>query len=239
MLRSLVLLVLFSAAPLLAADALPADFSAALSAFRAEGARGWGFVQTTKTTTHSLVERFAPWKPEASRWTLLEKDGHAPTDDDLKDYSDRLSRRQNGATAPDVTQQLDRATAQRVSDDPVRSVYRFRLKPSEKDDASAEHMAVSFTYHKPTHTIEVVDLQNVEPFSPMFVVKIQEAHTRITYSLPTPERPTLLDHITVRVRGRAMWFKSLDDDMTVTYSDFRYEWGKKKPADPTAAVEKP
>ena len=32
--------------------------------------------------------------------------------------------------------------------------------------------------------------------------------------------------LTLRIRGRAMWFKSLDQDMTVAYSDHTYA-GKK------------
>jgi hypothetical protein len=39
------------------------------------------------------------------------------------------------------------------------------------------------------------------------------------YSLPTADRPSLLLSVTLKVRGRAFWFKSLDQDMTVTYSD--------------------
>ncbi len=217
-----------------AADPLAPDFSAALNSFRAEGARGWGFVQSTSTRTQSLVERFEPWKPEAQRWTLLTKDGHSPTAEDLSEYRDRLSRRGGGDSAPDVTHQLDLTTGEKVSDDADRTVYRFHLKPGGKDDSSAAYMSASFTYHKPTHTIEAVDLQNREPFSPMFMVHIDEAHTAIRYTLPTPQRPTLLDKISVRVRGRAMWWKSLDDDMTVTYSDFRYEW-KHPPPTPTPA----
>ena len=58
------------------------------------------------------------------------------------------------------------------------------------------------------------------------MVKIQEARTVMTYFLPEGERPTLLKEVSVRIRGRAMWIKSLDQDMTVTYSDYTYA-GKK------------
>jgi hypothetical protein len=54
------------------------------------------------------------------------------------------------------------------------------------------------------------------------MVDIQEARTVMAYFLPDGDRPTLLKEVTVRVRGRAMWVKSLDQDMTVTYSDYVY-----------------
>ena len=132
------------------------------------------------------------------------------------------TRRTSGETAPDVTKQLDLASAERLSDEADRSVFRFKVKPGGKDDSSAAFMRVTFSFHKPTSTIERVELASIEPFSPMLTVKIEEARTTMHYTLPSDDRPTLLDHIEVKVRGRAMLFKSLDEDMTVKYSDYQY-----------------
>ena len=52
----------------------------------------------------------------------------------------------------------------------------------------------------------------------MIGINIAETRTVMTYSLPEAGRPSLLQKVTLRVRGRAFWFKSLDQDMTVTYS---------------------
>src|SRR5579883_3435139 len=144
MLRFAVLcLILVSTA--FGADPLTPEFSDALQHFHAEGTKFWGFTQATTTHSQSFVERYEPWKPEAQRWTLLQKDGHAPTADDLKEYNDRLSRRGGGDTAPDITRQLDRSTAEHVSDDAQTSIYRFHLKPGNKDDSSAQYMVATFT----------------------------------------------------------------------------------------------
>jgi hypothetical protein len=58
------------------------------------------------------------------------------------------------------------------------------------------------------------------------MVKIAEARTVMTYTRPEGGRPSLLKEVAVKVRGRAMWAKSLDEDMSVTYSDYVYA-GKK------------
>jgi hypothetical protein len=73
----------------------------------------------------------------------------------------------------------------------------------------------------------------------MFIVKINEAKTTITYSLPESGRPSLLQQIVVHIRGRALWFKSLDEDMTVAYSDHEYSFRKPTPLtqDPARPVE--
>lgn len=209
------------------AGPVPPELDAALKDFRTEGTRGWSFTQTTVAGKQSLVERYNPVKPEFNRWTLLKKDGREPTEAERKDYLDRLSRRSRGDTAPDVKKNLDLASCEKVREEGDRAAYKFRLKPGADDDKSAAHMAVTFTFHQPTRTIERVELASFEPFSPMFMVKIDEARTVLDYSLPEGDRPTLLKEVKVKVRGTTMWFKSLNEDMTVTYSD--YEYAGKKP----------
>ena len=162
-----------------------------------------------------------------TRWTLLEKDGRAPDADELEDYREKQTRRSRGDTAPDVTKQLDLGSAEKVSEDEERVAYRFQLKPGAEDDSTAAHLRSTFTFHKPTRSVERVVLASVEPFSPMLAVKIREVSTTMEYSLPSDERPSLLRRIVVRVRGRAMLVKSLDEDMEVEYSDYRYT--RKKP----------
>ena len=205
---------------------VPPDLASALKEFRAEGSRGWSFTQTTSSGEKSLVEHFDPLKPDYARWTLLKKDGKDPSPDDIKSYQEKFTRRSRGDTAPNVKDQLNLSTCEVVSENAERGVYRFHLNPGGSEDKSAQFMVATFTLHRPTHTIEIVELASVEPFSPVFAVKVEEARTIMHYSLPEGDRPTLLQEITVRVRGRAMWLKSLDEDMRVSYSDYVYA-GKK------------
>jgi hypothetical protein len=153
---------------------------------------------------------------------LVQQDGRAPTESELRTYNDHKTRRSSNETAPSVKDQILPETCETVEETAERGVYRFRLKPGDEDDRSAEHMRATFTLHRPSGTIEKVELASTGPFSPVLMVKIAEARTVMTYSLPEGERPSLLKEVAVRVRGRAMWAKSLDQDMTVTYSDYTY-----------------
>jgi len=236
MLRPLLRFFLLAALsfPALHAGPVPPELAHALKLFRAEGARSWAFTQTTESGGKSLVERFDPAKPDFSQWTLLKKDGNAPTAPELKDYQDRLSRRTSGGTAPNVKDQIDPASCELVHDEGDRVAYRFHLQPGGTDDRSAAHMIATFTLHKSTATIEKVELNAFEPFSPMFTVKITKAETTMLYSVPDMDHPSLLRKITISIRGHAMWLKSLDEDMTVTYSD--HEYTGKKPAAPAAKI---
>lgn len=204
------------------AEPLPDELRTALKGFQAEGTRGWAFTQTTRGEGQSMVERFDPRMSEYKRWELQQKNGRAPTESESKTYNEVQTRHSRGETAPNVKDQIDDSTAEKTEDDGTRVRWKFRLKTTDKDDRSAAHMTATFTLHRPTGTIEQVDLASFEPFSPVLGVKIDEARTQIQYTLPDGERPTLLRSITVRLRGRAWWLKSLDQDLTVEYSNFEF-----------------
>lgn len=220
------LLLLVSAA---LAGPVPPELAKALADFRTEGPKGWAFTQTTEAEGKSLVEGFDPAKPDFQRWTLVRKDGAEPTADELRDYREKQTRRTGGQTAPNVKDQIDPESCELVSDDGTRATWKFRLRPGSVEDRSAEHMMAAFTLHRATGTIERVELGSFEPFSPMFSVSIAEARTVLTYSLPAGDTPSLLQAVSMKVRGKAMWFKSLDSDLSVVYSDYVYA-GRREPA---------
>lgn len=205
---------------------MPAELAAALKEFRAEGPKGWSFVQTTAGENKSLVERFDPLGKNFVQWTLLKKDGVPPTADEVEKYNQRKASRSSNETAPNVKDQLAPDSCEIVSENAERGIYRFSLVPADKNDTAAAHMRATFTLHRPTGTIERVELASIGPFSPVFFVDIKEAATVMNYSLPTDGRPSLLQEVRMKVRGRAMWVRSLDQDLSVVYSDYVYA-GKK------------
>lgn len=205
---------------------MPAELAAALKDFRTEGPRGWGFTQTSTARSHSRVEQFNPAGRDSVQWTLVQQDGRAPTEEEAGKYKELKARRSSNENAPNVKDQINPDTCEILSESAELGVYRFQLKTGDKDDQSAAFMRVTYTLHRPTQTIEKIELASTEPFSPVFMVKIAQARTVMTYTRPDSGRPSLLKEVSVKVRGRAMWMKSLDEDMTVAYSDYFYA-GKK------------
>lgn len=223
MLRLLAIVFIFSAS---AQAALPPDIAAACTAFRTETPKGWSFTQTTTAEGRTMIERYDAAQPEFNRWTLLQQNGQPPTDAEAGAYKEKFTRRSRNGTAPNIASQLDLASAELVSDGAERAVYRFRLSATEAADKTADFLRATLTYHKATRAIESFEIANIEPFSPVFGVKIAELRTAIHYSLPQANRPALLQSVTTRTRGRA-FFKSLDADMLVDYTD--YAWAGKNP----------
>jgi hypothetical protein len=204
------------------AGSMPAELASALKEFRADGPKGWAFTQTTVAGDRTRVESFDPLGRHSVQWKLIRQDGRVPTGEEIAKYTEIKARRSSNETAPNVKDQIIPESCEIVSETPERGVYRFRLNPGADDDHAAEHMRATFTLHRPTATISVVELASTGPFSPVLMVKVQEARTVMNYSLPADERPSLLQSVTVRIRGTAMWFRSLDQDMTVSYSDYIY-----------------
>lgn len=198
---------------------LPADLARACADFHAENPRGWSFVQTTTAADQTLVERYDAARPEFNRWSLVAKDGRAPTENESNTYAETRSRRSRGGTAPNIAGQLDLTTAEPVSVGDEESIYRFRLKRTASGDKTADNLRATVTFHHPTGAIRCFALTSIQPFSPVLGVKIVEMHTSISYHLPTEDRPALLDKISTRTRGRA-YFRSLDADMLVTFSEY-------------------
>lgn len=214
-----VLLTLALASALSAfAEALPASLAGALEAFRADGPKGWAYTQTTIAGKESLEETFDPARPESERWALVAKDGRTPTADELKVYREGKSRRAGGANAPRIQDQINRTAATRLRAQGDLEWWRFPMQPGAADDSSAAHLEVTFCFHLPTLTVTSVEIASRESYSPVIGITITESRTLMTYSLPEPGRPSLLQKVNLRVRGRAFWFKSLDQDMEVTYS---------------------
>jgi hypothetical protein len=200
--------------------AAPPDLAKALENFRSDPPRGWSFTQTTNAEGKSTVERSDAAKPEFDRWSLVQKDGHAPSAEELKNYAEARSRRSRTGTAPNLAEQLVLDAVETITETPDRVTYRCPLRPGESRDKTAPSLRATLIVYKPTHTIESVELTNVQPFSPTFGVKISALKTAMTYTLPTTELPSLPQKVGTHVRGTAFVFKSLDADMTVVFSDY-------------------
>lgn len=206
--------------------ALPPEYAAICEGFQTQNPKGWSFTQTTSAEGKTLVEHYDAAQPEFSRWTLISENGRAPTPEEAREYREKFTRRSRGGSAPAIASQLELPTAELVAEDATQAVYRFKLKVEDEDDKTANFLRASVTFHKATRSITCFELASVEVFAPVFGVKIRELRTAIYYHLPTADRPALIDKVTTRSRGRA-FFKSLDADMLVTYTD--YAWAGKKP----------
>ncbi len=200
--------------------AVPPELDAALKNFRSDPPPGWSYTQTTTGEGRSTVERCDAAKPDFARWSLVQKDGRAPTPAELHDYADARSRRSRTGTAPRITEQLLLETLDVIGDTPERATYRCHLRRGENRDNTAEHLRATIVLHKASGAIESITLANTEPFRPSFGVSIAEMKTEMIYSTAAAGMPSLPQRVATHVRGTVFWFKSLDAEMSVVFSDY-------------------
>jgi hypothetical protein len=215
--------ILFTGLVLLAAAAraaAPAELTAALATFRQDPPPGWSYTQTVAAGGRSTIERCDAARPEFDRWTLAQKDGRPPTVEEVRVYRETRTQRSRGGTAPRLSDQLDTATARLTKQDDTRATYECRLRPADPGDRTATHLVATIAIHRPTGTVERVVLANEGPFRPALGVEITSLRTELAYDAPADGRPALPRAVTTRLRGTAFWLKSLDDDMTITFTDY-------------------
>ena len=218
--RAMRLFFLFCVVSWTALAVTPRELAAALETFRSDPPRGWSFTQTTSAEGRSTVERSDATRPEFDRWSLIQKDGRAPTPKELQEYAEARSRRSRTGTAPKLVDQFVLEAVEVVAEDSDVATYRCPLRPGESRDKTALFLRATIVVHKPTHTVQSIELSNIETFSPTIGVKITALKTVMTYSLPAGEIPSLPQQVSTHIRGSAFVFKTLDADMTVTFADY-------------------
>jgi len=220
LMRMMISLILTLAAVTAQAANPPIDVRDVLKNFRTEGPKGWSFTQSTTAEGRTVVERYDSAQPEFNRWTLLTEDGRAPNEEGQRRYRDKFSHYSSTGTAPQLSDQIEYTSLVTENETAERITYRGRLKPTEKEDRTALFLRAMIVWHKASGTIESLVIESTAPFAPSFGVKIEQMQTTMSYSLPTPEHPSLLQSVVTRLRGKAFWVKSIDADMTVTYSAY-------------------
>ena len=209
--------------------AVPIEVQKALQEFQTDGPKGWSFTQTTSAENRQMVEHYDAGQPEFRRWTLVSQDGAPPAPVEIQNYREKFTRSSRSSNGPRLNQQLDLPSVTSLSETTDQITFTARLKNGEDGDRTAKFLRAVFVWHKPTSSIDSFTVESIGEFSPTFGVKIAEMKTTMFYSRPALGRPRLLQNVTTRLRGRAFWFKSLDAEMTVIYTDYQPALAVRRP----------
>ncbi|MBI2514563.1 MAG: hypothetical protein HYV96_21520 [Opitutae bacterium] len=199
---------------------LPAYFSDALAQFTSDAPRGWAYTLTTTRGEDTSVERYDPSRPKGGQWTLLQRNGRAPTADEIERYL-----RYKASSAPPTARatfekgDLDRGTFELLREDATSAEYRGRFREDLKEPLLA-HLVLDLKLAKHPAAVQAFTLRLNAPFTPALGVKMTELEVSMEFSPPTAERPSLPRESRSRFRGRLFYFKSIEEDLRIAYSDF-------------------
>ncbi len=215
-LRLLSLLLLFAA---VARAGSPAYFGAALAQLGSEVPPGWAYTLTTTRESDTTVERYDPSRPKDEQWTLVSRNGQVPTADEIKSYRSYKTTNAPSMRATFQRGDIDTGQAVLLREDAAHATFRCPFR-EDVDDPLLKHMAIELTVAKQPPLVEKSVLQLKEPFSPIIGIKMTELRVEMTFSPPADGHPGLPLSAVSHFRGRLLLFKSIAEDLRVTYSEF-------------------
>jgi hypothetical protein len=200
----------------------------ALTSLDETSLEGWAFTETTVRNGTETVAHYDPSRPEGERWTLHTVDGRQPTDDEIEKFEKQRSGRHREEDEEDEEQGfsavIEAESLVSLKDSPTHAVYRFKPSSGEEgeDDGMSEHLDGLLRISKEGPFVESLEMRSREPFSPAFSVKIKEFSTVMTFAPVGEERTVLPESVKVRMVGRAMLLKKLDETVETRFSDYRF-----------------
>lgn len=199
---------------------LPSYFAAALARFTSDAPRGWAYTLTTTREGDTSVERYDPSRPKGGEWTLLERNGRAATADEIERYLRyKASSTPPTARATFEKGDLDRSTFELVSETATSAVFRGRFREDLKEPLLA-HLLLELQIAKADPAVQSFTMRLTAPFTPALGVKMHELEVAMEFSPPSDDRPSLPRASRSRFRGRLFFFKSIEEDLRIVYSDF-------------------
>lgn len=218
----------------------PLPLQKALDTMNRADLKDWAYTRTTVSPKVRIVERYDPKKPEAKQWILSSIDNREPTATEQEEYHqkrmkalqrDRETKKdkndeQAGTMSLDLNSMIKPGSLRMMTEDPTTIVYAFRPQ-SEKDDDKVMMENLSGLLHINTEKpegfyIEELTLSSEKPFSPAFSVKVTLFSTRMTFRPIEPNGPFFPAEITTRFQGKAFYFKTIDEQITMVFSDFSF-----------------
>ncbi len=185
----------------------------------------WAFTRTREDNDGTRVERFDPHADP--KWQLVSVDGREPSQDELRDYAEEVEQRlarEEGRPGDNDFDGLAAADGwQHLEEDDERVTWRFRPAAGATDrEGMAEHLSGEMTILKSVPHVESFRLYSEKPFRARLIAKIERFDTRIEMTR-LGRRAYMPSQVTTELRGSAAFgLKSIERDILLNYSDFRY-----------------
>ena len=215
----LVLFAVSAGLPGLGAASMPAYVREALARFHTDPPQGWAYTLAVTRNGEQSVQHFDPGKPAGQQWTLVAQNGRPPTAQETARYLQEKSRNSAPpARAAFNKEAIDRTAFELVREDPQRAVVRFRFI-EDSADKMLNHLVLELIVARQPPAIEQYTLRLVAPFSPVLTVKMLELEAGTTFGPAGSPLAGLPVRTTSRFKGR-IFFKSIEEILTITYADY-------------------
>jgi hypothetical protein len=154
-------------------------------------------------------------------------DGRQPTDDEIEKFlkghagGDEPADDEESSEEVGLSASIDSSSLVLLKDTGTHLEYGFKPASEEEEgDDMSEYLDGLLRISKEGPRVESFEMRSREPFSPAFSVKIKEFSTVMTFAPVGEEGSVLPESVEVRMVGRAMLFKKLDETVETRFSDY-------------------
>jgi hypothetical protein len=182
----------------------------------------WAYTRTKVENGSTIVERFDPAGDDGG-WTLVEVDGKAPSNKQLKKYAAKIDQRESRDHPGEIDFRdiVNVDTVTLVEETATDATYRFEPAPDEEDDADpSAFLEGTLAVDKRESFVKSLELASIEPFSPATGVKINKMRVTMKFTLLDDGARTAIRELSQSVEGRLFGIKRISQASTVTFSDF-------------------
>ncbi|MGK2857165.1 MAG: hypothetical protein ACSLFQ_08155 [Thermoanaerobaculia bacterium] len=229
-LLTLILSLPASAAP----QPLPPLVEKALETMETSDQEGYAYRMSKVEGGATSIAQFDPTRPAGEVWSLLQKDGRKPTTKEIESFRKERAEREakqakqrkddakkKGRADEDLRALIAPGSVQLVAETAERASYRFRMQSDDEDTrAMVDSIRGTLVISKAAPYVESLDLASTGEMRPVTGVKISEFHLTLTFHAPDAHGKALPATVRSVVKGRAMLVKKIDQDLSVSFTEY-------------------
>ncbi|MFP4549147.1 MAG: hypothetical protein ACLFQM_13535 [Fidelibacterota bacterium] len=214
------LLIILVILPVFLFAETPVMVETALNKLAADSTNQYSYTKKTRSAERTRVIKYDPTEKGSDRWELISIDGQQPTKEELKSFYEEKAKNEekNGRSFSVDSDEMRDFTLISETGDMIKYSYRVE---SEKNKKMTEKLRCEMAINKKDTSLAEIKMEITEPFSPMVSVKLEEFHVEMKFDRYQPTGSPVMAQTKTRIRGKAMLFKKIDQNVTEKYYDYQ------------------
>ena len=198
----------------------PQIIETAFGKMEADSIYQYSYTKVVQTTENNRVMSYDPTKEGSDCWKLVSVNGNEPGKKDLKAFYKEMSNSGENNNKSISMGSDDMTNFSVINDFDNNIEYSFNID-GDDDDKMADALTCTISLNKIDSTITKMTMYITETLSPMLSVKIEEFKVEMIFDKLAETGSTLIQETKTRIKGKAMVFKKINENVTETYYDYK------------------
>jgi len=198
----------------------PEIVTTAFAKMEADSVHQYSYMKSVQSTETLRIMKYDPTREGSDCWELVSINGENPNKKELKAFYKEMSGNSDSKNKSISMDSDDMINFSIVNDLDNHIEYSFNMEGDE-DDKMADALTCTISLNKIDSTITKMTMYITETLSPMVSVKIEEFKIEMNFDKLAQTGSTLIQETKTRIKGQAMVFKKIDENVTETYFDYK------------------